>query len=786
MPSSRSFLLLILLGLLGLTLLFGCRAFQPEVVIVNQPPETYITGAPAETSGGYYHFHMFWYGTDPDGRVERFVWALTDTSVQDYTISGDEEDARFNPATNISTLAIGRWTTRTDSVFDFQIRQGATPSAEFTFHIVAVDDRGDYDRTPARLRFQSNALGNPTVTFYSNYSNRPGSVFANYDTIGYGKPFSLSWRGSTPNIRSYSAALLAARDTVPTGAASADGLYGFKYLLGDDEQCITGQDRWRPRRLSELTGDSTSVFSVFDQRTQRWVQVDSLYFANTDVPLPEDPCSVPINRRLFSSGAHRLLVNTIDVAGVEVPSNRQALNFVINYDPDTRLLRNERDFFNPDLDDLVYPRFRVFQIGGGIYESPFNEGDRVPDRSYVIFKALGWDDTRDARTTLGYRVGFQGAVTGFGLYQGTSPFNFSTQYSDVNYTPQWDRDPSEGGGSADTVGFLVGPFDYTFNMRSVDEHGRRDGTSASFQFSGNFPPCVQCVELLAGDMTPGAAFGCDDGDCAAEIPTIYAAQLPDPPVPPDWRRASLLPLEPSNAQIWFNLTSGTVWLSRPGFSAGVDSIAGSYYAYEMVLHGADHPLEPAVAYDSPEFSRRDRVRAWSYEVVTDTDPVNAVADGGGNDNFSAPTVAYSLRNAPSLDFPVVINEEGLWRLQVRFFVPGILQGAGEGTYRAFLVGRFGANADRAFRLTTGQLGITYGRFEARDVNNCLRYPERSMYHFFRNLRVPVEHGMDCNRTYGPEDAGRIPLEHFPGRSETFYKQWRVKIVISADNSIFPA
>ena len=88
-------------------LLAGCRAFVPEAVIVNKAPETFIIGAPVEHGGGYYRFHVFWYGSDSDGRVERFVWALTDTTVQDDDTTDDEEDVRFNPALDSSTLDIG-------------------------------------------------------------------------------------------------------------------------------------------------------------------------------------------------------------------------------------------------------------------------------------------------------------------------------------------------------------------------------------------------------------------------------------------------------------------------------------------------------------------------------------------------------------------------------------------------------------------------------------------------------------------------------------------------------
>ena len=62
--------LLVWLLLAAVTVLAGCRAFEPETVVVNKAPETYIIGAPMEEGGGYYHYHVYWYGSDQDGTVD--------------------------------------------------------------------------------------------------------------------------------------------------------------------------------------------------------------------------------------------------------------------------------------------------------------------------------------------------------------------------------------------------------------------------------------------------------------------------------------------------------------------------------------------------------------------------------------------------------------------------------------------------------------------------------------------------------------------------------------------
>jgi hypothetical protein len=339
---------ILFLALLVATVLFGCRAFEPEVVIVNRTPETYIIGAPAETSGGFYHFHVFWYGSDVDGAVERFVWALTDTSIQDDETDDDEEDERFDPADNISTLEIGHWTTRTDSVFDFQIQQGANLSAEMTLHMVAVDDRGDFDRTPARLRFISNAWANPEISFFK-LVNGDSIPFASSDTIGFGEPLSLAWKGRTENVLAYNPELLCLRDTVPPcvpgGDVVPDGLYGFKWQLTGQlgGNCDPSQtDCWNPKFLDQTTGDSVSYFA----------DVTHLTFRN-------DGSSSDAFGQLLSSGTVQLLVNTIDMAGVEVSPLKQVLNIIVNYDPQTVLLDGEADPYHPS-DPNIYPYYEVF------------------------------------------------------------------------------------------------------------------------------------------------------------------------------------------------------------------------------------------------------------------------------------------------------------------------------------------------------------------------------------------------------------------------------------------
>jgi hypothetical protein len=774
MWSRRQTALSAFLILLGLAVLFGCRAFEPEVVIVNNPPDTYLVGAPAETSGGYYHFHVYWYGTDSDGSVERFVWALTDTTIQDYDTDDDEEDSRFNPALNISTLEIGHWTTRTDSIFDFQLNQGPVLAYNMTFHMVAVDDRGDFDRSPARLQFISNALGNPKVDFLKK---PPGqgewAPFANNDTIAYGEPFSISWFGHTDNIRSYQLRLLAERDTVPDYRDSLDlwtpaelearshyfdGLLGYKFRLPEVACDESQEDCWNPRQYDDARGDSVSFFGPVRQLT----------FSN-------DNSNSSIYGKRLVSGVHRLLVNTIDVAGVQIPPNKQELDIVVNYDPDTFLLRNQSDPFYDD--PAVYPYYLVFNRGGAVDQYNFAENDTVPDRAYVVFKALGRDDPRDLKIDANYHVTFQGLFNAIGLYNRVAPFRFKTEVGDPHRTPEWDPAGPDGW-SADTLGYLVGPFEYKFKMRSVDEHGKRDLTPDSLRFFGNFPPCVQCVELLNWNETSSFTYedDCWDQECAARVDTIYASQAPNP--------FYHLARNFGFGYIYIKLATSEVWPQRPVQLADVDSIPGNYFGYRLFLHGKDHPQEPWL---KPE----DRVMSWSYEVVYDVgDPGNLIRDGAGSDNILFPTRQFSTVSAED---PIYVDENGVWIFSFRFFVPLVLHAGGPEAFWNSLFALYGntQDADLAFHLTTIQLGPTTARVRARDVSNCDYRPDNAEYRYYRGARPPriPNQGIvpnlhrKCDASYTGQ-LGVLALDDFGFESSIFTKKYQVKVLL-ANGTIYP-
>lgn len=795
MWSPRHVLVSLFLCLLAGSLLFGCRAFEPEAVIVNRPPETYIVGSPAETSGAYFHFHVYWYGADADGYVERYVWALTDTSIQDIETDEDEEDERFNPATNIPTLAIGRYTTRTDTIYDFRINQGANLSYDMTLHLVAIDDRGAFDRTPARLHFFSNALGNPRVQFYRD-GIAEGNEFADYDTVAFGEPLFLYWAGTTPNVMAYDPALLAERDTVPP----VDGLLGYKWRLPEFEDCNPAQeDCWNPRALNEATGDSFSFFG----------NVTRLTFLN-------DNSGSGIFSRRLSAGIIQLLVNTLDVAGVEVPVTNQTLHIVVNYDPDTYILRGETDPVYPDPE--VYPYYKVFHGPFANQKFTFAEGDTVPDRAYVVFKALGWDDARDQVFAAENEVQFQGQfLAGQNIRIDGIYFRFNTTYSNPHQTGEWTADlPTDI--SSDTLGFLVGPFNYDVVMRAVDENGTRDGTPDTFSFVGNYPPCVQCIEIGSTGFVPTTTYEdpCYDADCFAEVPELQIYSALDPRYQP----ANPLHLRPTGAagkRIWVNPGSGAIEFLGAGETPlnpeGFIYIDASEYNYIAYLHGKDHVQE----YWAPNQANR-RIGSWRYRIDYEEDDGNALIDGGGADNLSILSgFVYPGENNPNPEtneLGLFINPtSGVWGVKVKVYTPSVLltlPSVGPTVLWSLIRGQLqvpnppgNSHADsliwqgypqtqlalRAWQLSIMQLSPGTIRAIAADQSTCDWRIQTNSYHYYNLTRVPTPCGRECRdgaydqTSLDPPiiERGNIDLQDF-----TAYSNNQVPVTKHFTLSLYPS
>jgi len=712
---------LLTIALVAISFFTGCRAFQPEAVVVNRAPETFLIGAPLEGGGGYYHYHMFWYGSDEDGVVEKFVWAVTDTSVQNEDTADDEEDSRFNPALDITHLEFANWTTKTDSIFDFQINQGTAPSADMTFHMVAMDDFGDFDRTPARLYFFSNTLGSPVINFFKIFENDTIPLAAGEpDTVGFGKPYELYWEGMSPNVLGYDSDALADVDTV---FPFDDGLYGYKWQLTGELGgfCVPAfEDCWHPRLFNEATNDSFSYFA----------EINSLYFRNSG------NSSNPFATEL-ESGEVNVRINSLDVAGVEVSNHLRGFNFVVNHDPETIILVG-RDTFHTggaDPDTSTYPYYTLLNDPDSIHY-PFLEGARIPDRSYVVFKALARDNPNDSVVDPDFKIGLTGVVNGLRENYTGGPFSFSSGASDIDYEPEWDKE-SDDGWYADTLGFLVGPStEFEFTMQSVDEHGRRDGSPASFSFEVGFPPCVQCIELQP-DLGSVSDFpmdlACHDPEVGGHpcFTGDYDFYIPK----------SLLPEQPGRTYLDPQLALSTYLViskntMTPVFQVEEADPELNYifpctaFSMTVKLHGVDDSRE---AWTDP----LNRARAWKYQVDYECDPSNKILDGGGFDDIGTPTWGHEF-GATGIS---VSEVDGLWALNVNFFLPNqLLQQGIVGFWNYIFYVEAGYDAaltDELVAICLRQMSAGSVRAIALDQADCGLYPIRpAQYHLFETVRPP--------------------------------------------------
>lgn len=126
--------------------LFGCRDELGTDLDTNLPPDTYITGAPAESTTSFYKVHLYWYGDDADGKVVGFEYVITDS------MPADEDTLTF------------AYTTRSDSIFAFPVEPNQQVVGH-RFYVRAIDDKGAEDPEPAITFFGVADLIAPTPVF---------------------------------------------------------------------------------------------------------------------------------------------------------------------------------------------------------------------------------------------------------------------------------------------------------------------------------------------------------------------------------------------------------------------------------------------------------------------------------------------------------------------------------------------------------------------------------------------------------------------------------------------
>lgn len=238
---------------------WGCREQPPSSFDSNLPPETIISGAPAESTQAYYRVHLKWYGSDPDGSIDHFEYAVTDTN----KIPGEDTPGftGYFP------------TLRTDSVFVFTANLSQVLGHRF--YVRAVDNQGKVDPTPAWAYFVALDTNFPNVTFtggIGTWLDRQGNLrttpirssdrFAPTDTIGVGGSVSISWTGFDVDI--------------------GDSVTGFVYRLSTWPDFVGGTLADTTASVSFARPEGASLGSYFSGREAFLVRAIDVADARTN------------------------------------------------------------------------------------------------------------------------------------------------------------------------------------------------------------------------------------------------------------------------------------------------------------------------------------------------------------------------------------------------------------------------------------------------------------------------------------------------------------------------
>lgn len=392
---------------------------------------------------------------------------------------------------------------------------------------------------------------------------------------------------------------------------------------------------------------------------------------------------------------------------------------VVDLTSETIILDGETDWAHPG-DPEIYPYYIQLNDPHQTHH-PFTSGELIPDRTYVVFKALARDNKQNGDIKIGINGFMQGVRQNF--TGGT--FQFGSDASDLNLVPTWES-LCDTCWFADTLGFLTAPSsEFTINMQTVDEDGLRDGSPASLSFDVGYPPCLQCIEML-----PWSSFE------SAQDPSIPCVD--DPATNPclmgtTEMRVRLNTIDPDHEYLQF-LQPANMLVDKQTYSVRISddvgddteyTISARLYRMSILLHGQDDPRE---AWDLPLL----RTLGWKYQVNNECDAFNQIQDGGGNDDINVPTWGEPI-NGDGLSIDPV---SGLWRIDVDVVVPDMLLTNGPTNFLVILNALYGnANGLSIFDATTKQFGEGSVEAVALDQTECgFKPPRPATYNIFRNVR----------------------------------------------------
>ncbi len=153
MRPNRVLPIFVILGLLLCLAAFqGCRKERPGFER-NLAPETFLSKVPFDSSFVFYRVKLFWGGLDPDGQVMGYYYTMTDSNL-------------------VPRESTWTWTTATEA--EFSLTANNPQVLGHRFYVMAVDDRGLGDPTPAFVFFYAQDTHRPRVRFNRAYAVTPG------------------------------------------------------------------------------------------------------------------------------------------------------------------------------------------------------------------------------------------------------------------------------------------------------------------------------------------------------------------------------------------------------------------------------------------------------------------------------------------------------------------------------------------------------------------------------------------------------------------------------------
>lgn len=441
MRSSRSrnaLGIILLLVMLAIIVLPACRE-EREPLDRNRAPQTYLTVAPPETTEADYRVHLYWYGEDHDGVVTRYMWFRSDTL---RTLRPDLEPEMelldWNPEARASDYVRGRFTTATDTVIIFTGYDDETAALlnRQAFHIVAIDDVGRMDPTPARVQFNAKVDCVPVTKFWTSEAGGAWKPFVigQLDTLSMFTDICIKFIATTCN----------------------NYITGYRWIYGGETYPDINNDGIPDWYIPELAPPETVTVCI-ENDISEFTPSGDFYFK--------------VIARDEAGALSRS--NTITGEGV--------CQVVINFDPDTRITHGVNFFTKQDGDTAI----RTIDFKD---EFP----DTVPYNSRLRMHYVGRDDSRDilqyTDPPIPIRFQYMFGRRGNAVDGGVSSYT-------LNWMPAGRAENTNCFADEDSVTMRIGTYDYFFASRSFDEQYRSDGTPDTIRFMGNFPPVIDLLEI---------------------------------------------------------------------------------------------------------------------------------------------------------------------------------------------------------------------------------------------------------------------------------------------------